>query len=227
MTKKQIKPAVDEALYDEFKKDVRRVYGKVHGNMSKAIEDAITVYMRVGLDPDYHPPTTPDDTSGPEGGSSSHPKNQDQINEFCKDFKERFYGYNRVHTQELTNFIMSETSARSETTIKKWRNRLRNEKLIYYTTDGWWSIKAVDDQQYQTTFSPLDEIYSHLTLGQRVSFKVIQDLTHGSDKATKSVIADLEHAGKLKFLGPGFWRVTAPGDNLDSFDSSVSSDDDY
>ena len=58
MTKKQIKPTVDEVLYEEFKKDVRRVYGKVHGNMSKAIEDAITVYMRVGLDPDYQPPTT-------------------------------------------------------------------------------------------------------------------------------------------------------------------------
>ena len=226
MTKKQIKPKVDEVLYEEFKKDVRRVYGKVHGNMSKAIEDAITVYMRVGLDPNYQPPTTSQGTSGPEGGSSSHPKNQDQIDKFCSDFKERFYGYNRVHTQELTSFIMSETGARSETTIKKWRNRLRNEKLIYYTTDGWWSIKASEDN-YQTTFSPLDEIYSHLTLGQRVSFKVIQDLNHGSEKATKSIIADLEKEGKLKFLGPGFWRVTDPKDSLDTFDSPVSSDNDY
>ena len=73
----------------------------------------------------------------------------------------------------------------------------------------------------------MDEIYSHLTLGQRVSFKFIQDLTHGSEKATKSIIADLEKEGKLKFLGPGFWKVTAPGDTLDSFDSPVSSDDDF
>ncbi len=222
MTKKQIKPKVDDELYELFKKDVRRVYGKVHGNMSKAVEDAINVYMRVGLDPDYQPPTTSDDTSGPEGGSSSHPKNQDQIDEFCKGFKERFYGYSRVHTQELTTFIMSETSARSETTIKKWRNRLRNNKLIYYTNDGWWGIKAVEDH-YQTTFSPLDEIYSHLTIGERVSFKVIQDLTSGNEKATKEVIARLEKKGKLEFLGPGFWKVTAPEDSLDSF--PLSSDD--
>jgi hypothetical protein len=25
-------------------------------------------------------------------------------------------------------------------------------------------------------------------------------------KATKSIIADLEKEGKLKFLGPGFWK---------------------
>ena len=226
MTKKQIKLTVDEDLYGEFKKDVRRVYGKVHGNMSKAVEDAITVYMRVGLDPDYHPPATSQGTSGPEGGSSSHPKNQDQIDEFFKDFKERFYGYSRVQTQELTSFIMSETGARSETTIKKWRNRLRNKSLIYYTTNGWWSIKASEDY-HQATLSPVDTIHSHLTIGERVSFKVIQDLTSGNEKATKEVIARLEKEGKLKFLGPGFWKVTAPEDSLDSFDSPVSSDNDY
>lgn len=226
MTKKQIKPTVDEDLYDDFKHEVRRVYGKVHGNMSKAIEDAIIVYMRVGLDPNYQPPTTSDDTSGPEGGSSSHPKNQEQINEFYKDFKERFYGYNRVHTQELTNFIMSETSARSETTIKKWRNRLRNEKLIFYTTDGWWTIKAAEDD-YQATLSPVDVIYSHLTLGKRISFNEIQNLTSGNEKATKKVIARLEEEGKLEFLGPGFWKVTDPEHNLDSIDSSVTLDDNF
>ncbi len=226
MTKKQIKPTVDEVLYEEFKKDVRRVYGKVHGNMSKAIEDAINVYMRVGLNPDYHPPTTSHGTSGPEGGSSSHPKNQDQIDEFFKDFKERFYGYSRVQTQELTSFIMSETGARSETTIKKWRNRLRDKSLIYYTADGWWSIKAADDY-YQATLSPVDKIHSHLNIGERVSFKAIQDIVNGNEKATKDVIARLEEEGKLKFLGPGFWRVTTPKDSLDSFDSPVSSDNDY
>jgi len=226
MTKKQIKPTVDEVLYEEFKKDVRRVYGKVHGNMSKAIEDAITVYMRVGLDPNYQPPTTSQGTSGPEGGSSSHPKNQDQIDQFFKDFKERFYGYSRVHTQELTSFITSETGARSETTIKKWRNRLRNKNLIYYTTDGWWSIKAVEDY-YQTTLSPVDKIYNQLNLGKTISFDKIQDLTHADEEVTKDIIERMVNEGKLKYLCPGSWKVTAPEGSLDSFDSSVSSDDNF
>ena len=230
MTKKQIKVKVNEELYEDFKEDVRRVYGKIHGNMSQAIEDALNVYIRVGLDPNYQPPQDSPDTCGPEGGSSSHPKNQDQIDEFYKDFKARFYGFSRVHTKELTNFIMSETSARSETTIKKWRNRLRNKGLIYYTNDGWWSIKSADDHKQSTfqqaTFSPIDEIYSHLTLGKRVSFRYIQNITNGNEKATKDLIASMEKEGMLEFLGPGFWKVIDPDPGeMESVDNSVLTDE--
>ena len=82
---------VDEDLYEEFKKDVRRVYGKVHGNMSKAIEDAITVYMRVGLTRITNLPPLRRYLCS-EGGSSSHPKNQDQIMNFLRISRNVFMG---------------------------------------------------------------------------------------------------------------------------------------
>ena len=224
MTKKQIKSKVDEDLYFDFKKEVKRVYGKIHGNMSLAVEDAIKVYMRVGLDPDYKPLASSTDTISSEGGGSSNPKNKVLVDNFIHNFKERFYGYSRVSTKELTNFIMSETSARSDTTIKKWRNRLRDNNLISYTSDGWWKIDGPDTGpgDHQSQLSYLDEIYEHFQPGDRATFNKIREYTNKSEKGAKSFIKQLVNNGRLKYIGPGFWRVLGPNDEIESFENVLS-----
>ena len=51
MTKKRTGILLDEGLFSDFKEYVKRDKGKLHGNLSESVEDALRLYLKIENDP--------------------------------------------------------------------------------------------------------------------------------------------------------------------------------
>ena len=206
---------IDEELYNDFKDYVKRTQGKIHGNISLAVEDALKLYMELGVKPE-NPGSgevgISDLLGGGGGGTPQSHEVKDRL--FIIEFKTRFEEYQLIGSGELKTFIESETGARNKSTIKKWRNKLRDNGLIVYAGSNKWRLNGSDTDK-QTSLSRYNNIYSYMEPGKNISFNQIKDLCHGTDEKTKEIIDTLESEGRLQHLGPGSWRVVSPENMTD------------
>jgi hypothetical protein len=203
---------IDEDVYNDFKDFVKRTQGKIHGNISLAVEDAIKLYMELGINPGSHEGGISDLTLGGGGGTPSGHEVKDRL--FMIEFKNRFEGYQLIGSGELMTFIQSETGARNKSTIKKWRNKLRDNGLIVYVGSNKWRLTGSDTDK-QTSLSRYNNVYSYMEPGKTISFKKIMELCNGTEHKTKEIIKVMESEGRLQPLGPGFWKVLHPENMAD------------
>ena len=217
MGKKQIKLNVDEDVYNDFKDYVKRTQGKIHGNISLAVEDALKLYMELGVKPENpgsHEGGISDLRLGGGGGTPPSHEVKDKL--FMTEFKNRFEDYQLIGSGELITFIQSETGARNKSTVKKWRNKLRDNGLIIYVGSNKWRLTGSDTDK-QTSLSRYNNVYSYMEPGKTISFKRIMELCNGTEEKTKEIIKALESEGRLQPLGPGFWKVLPP-ENLENYE---------
>lgn len=212
MSKKYYKIPIDEELYNDFRDHVKRTQGRVRNNLSLAVEDALKLYMELGVKPEN--PGSPeggisDPMLGGGGGTPHSYQVKDKL--FMNEFKNRFEGYQLIGSGELITFIQSETGARNKSTVKKWRNKLRDNGLIVYVGSNKWRLTGSDTDK-QTSLSRYNNVYSYMEPGEIIGFKRIMELCNGTEEKTKEIIDTLESEGRLIHLGPGSWKVLPPED---------------
>lgn len=214
---------IDEELYSDFKDYVKRTQGKIHGNISLAVEDAIKLYMELGVKPENpgsHEGGLSDLKLGGGGGTPSGHEVKDRL--FMIEFKNRFEDYQLIGSGELVTFIQSETGARNKSTVKKWRNKLRDNGLIVYVGSNKWRLTGSDTDK-QTSLSRHNHVYSYMEPGKTISFKRIMELCNGTEDKTKEIIKTLESEGRLQHIGPGSWKVLSPENVADHESPEVPS----
>lgn len=214
---------IDEELYSDFKDYVKRTQGKIHGNISLAVEDAIKLYMELGVKPENpgsHEGGISDLKLGGGGGTPSGHEVKDRL--FMIEFKNRFEDYQLIGSGELVTFIQSETGARNKSTVKKWRNKLRDNGLIVYVGSNKWRLTGSDTDK-QTSLSRYNHVYSYMEPGKTISFKRIMELCNGTEDKTKEIIKTLESEGRLQHIGPGSWKVLSPENVADHESPEVPS----
>jgi hypothetical protein len=207
MGRKYYKIPIDEALYNNFREHVKRTQGRVRNNLTLSVEEALKLYMELGIKPGSHEGGISDLTLGGGGGTPSSHEVKDRL--FMIEFKTRFEGYQLIGSGELMTFIQSETGARNKSTIKKWRNKLRDNGLIVYVGSNKWRLTGSDTDK-QTSLSRYNNVYSYMEPGKTISFKKIMELCNGTEDKTKEIIDTLESEGRLQHLGPGSWKVLSP-----------------
>lgn len=206
---------IDEELYKEFKDYVKRTQGKIHGNLSLAVEDALRLYMNMGIDPENPETGAPGIYDQLQRGGRGTPQSyQVKDDLFIIEFKNRFEGYQLIGSGELKTFIQSETAARSDKTIKKWRNKIRDRGLIVYVKNNMWRM-AGSDTDKQTSLSRYSDVYNKMELGKTISFQRIKEICNKTERETKEIITHLENEGRLIHLGPGSWKVVSPENMAD------------
>jgi hypothetical protein len=207
MGRKYYKIPIDEELYNNFREHVKRTQGRVRNNLTLSVEEALKLYMELGIKPGSHEGGISDLTLGGGGGTPSSHEVKDRL--FMIEFKTRFEGYQLIGSGELMTFIQSETGARNKSTIKKWRNKLRDNGLIVYVGSNKWRLTGSDTDK-QTSLSRYNNVYSYMEPGKTISFKKIMELCNGTEDKTKEIIDTLESEGRLQHLGPGSWKVLSP-----------------
>lgn len=212
MGRKYYKIPIDEELYNNFREHVKRTQGRVRNNLTLSVEEALKLYMELGIKPGSHEGGISDLTLGGGGGTPSSHEVKDRL--FMIEFKNRFEGYQLIGSGELMTFIQSETGARNKSTIKKWRNKLRDNGLIIYVGSNKWRLTGSDTDK-QTSLSRYNNVYSYMEPGKTISFKKIMELCNGTEHKTKEIIKVMESEGRLQPLGPGFWKVLHPENMAD------------
>ena len=212
MGRKYYKIPIDEELYNNFREHVKRTQGRVRNNLTLSVEEALKLYMELGIKPGSHEGGISDLTLGGGGGTPSSHEVKDRL--FMIEFKNRFEGYQLIGSGELMTFIQSETGARNKSTIKKWRNKLRDNGLIVYVGSNKWRLTGSDTDK-QTSLSRYNNVYSYMEPGKTISFKKIMELCNGTEHKTKEIIKVMESEGRLQPLGPGFWKVLHPENMAD------------
>ena len=212
MGRKYYKIPIDEELYNNFREHVKRTQGRVRNNLTLSVEEALKLYMELGIKPGSHEGGISDLTLGGGGGTPSSHEVKDRL--FMIEFKTRFEGYQLIGSGELMTFIQSETGARNKSTIKKWRNKLRDNGLIVYVGSNKWRLTGSDTDK-QTSLSRYNNVYSYMEPGKTISFKKIMELCNGTEHKTKEIIKVMESEGRLQPLGPGFWKVLHPENMAD------------
>jgi len=212
MGRKYYKIPIDEELYNNFREHVKRTQGRVRNNLTLSVEEALKLYMELGIKPGSHEGGISDLTLGGGGGTPSSHEVKDRL--FMIEFKTRFEGYQLIGSGELMTFIQSETGARNKSTIKKWRNKLRDNGLIVYVGSNKWRLTGSDTDK-QTSLSRYNNVYSYMEPGKTISFKKIMELCNGTEHKTKEIIKVMESEGRLQPLGPGFWKVLPPENMAD------------
>jgi len=212
MGRKYYKIPIDEELYNNFREHVKRTQGRVRNNLTLSVEEALKLYMELGIKPGSHEGGISDLTLGGGGGTPSSHEVKDRL--FMIEFKNRFEGYQLIGSGELMTFIQSETGARNKSTIKKWRNKLRDNGLILYVGSNKWRLTGSDTDK-QTSLSRYNNVYSYMEPGKTISFKKIMELCNGTEHKTKEIIKVMESEGRLQPLGPGFWKVLHPENMAD------------
>jgi len=212
MGRKYYKIPIDEELYNNFREHVKRTQGRVRNNLTLSVEEALKLYMELGIKPGSHEGGISDLTLGGGGGTPSSHEVKDRL--FMIEFKTRFEGYQLIGSGELMTFIQSETGARNKSTIKKWRNKLRDNGLILYVGSNKWRLTGSDTDK-QTSLSRYNNVYSYMEPGKTISFKKIMELCNGTEHKTKEIIKVMESEGRLQPLGPGFWKVLHPENMAD------------
>ena len=207
MGRKYYKIPIDEELYNNFREHVKRTQGRVRNNLTLSVEEALKLYMELGIKPGSHEGGISDLTLGGGGGTPSSHEVKDRL--FMIEFKNRFEGYQLIGSGELITFIQSETGARNKSTIKKWRNKLRDNGHIIYVGSNKWRLTGSDTDK-QTSLSRYNNVYSYMEPGKTISFKRIMELCNGTEDKTKEIIDTLESEGRLQHLGPGSWKVLSP-----------------
>lgn len=210
MGRKYYKIPIDEELYNNFREHVKRTQGRVRNNLTLSVEEALKLYMELGVkpgNPGSGEEGISDQRLGGGGGTPSGHEVKDRL--FMIEFKNRFEGYQLIGSGELITFIQSETGARNKSTIKKWRNKLRDNGLIIYVGSNKWRLTGSDTDK-QTSLSRYNNVYSYMEPGKTISFKRIMELCNGTEDKTKEIIDTLESEGRLQHLGPGSWKVLSP-----------------
>ena len=215
MGRKYYKIPIDEELYNDFREHVKRTQGRVRNNLTLAVEDALKLYMELGVKPE-NPGSGEGGISdlrlGGGGGTPSGHEVKDRL--FIIEFKNRFEDYQLIGSGELITFIQSETGARNKSTVKKWRNKLRDNGLIIYVGSNKWRLTG-SDTDIQTSLSRYNNVYSYMEPGKTITFKRIMELCNGTEEKTKEIIDTLESEGRLQHLGPGTWKVIKTQDIME------------
>lgn len=205
MTNKKTKILVDEGVYTEFREHIKRTKGKIRGELSPSLEEAILVYMKIQEDPELKD-LIHDRLQGTPGGY--HPLSHEiRERNFYLEFKDRFKDYNRVSTGELTTWIESFTGGHNESTLKKWRGRLRDKSLIEYYDNGLWRIPGNETSSQVYLPGTPEYVYNLLEPGKVVSIKKLERVSGLQGTALKNVIKELEKDNKLQSTSPGVWEI--------------------
>ena len=203
--RKKIK--VDEETYKEFRGFIKRTKGKIRGELSPAIEEALKLYMEVHQDPDLRSNIY----DQLRRGHGCHPLDHDgRAQKFYDEFLDRFDGYPLIGSGELNTWIKSYTGSYSETALKKWRGRLRDKGLILYLNNGLWKIPGNATDNQSTLPRSHDYVYSLLEPGKMVSVKKLEKVSGLEGEPLKKLIIKLEDENKLKSTTPGLWDVLEP-----------------
>ena len=203
MTDNRKKIKVDGEVYSNFRDHIKRTKGKIRGEMTPALEEALELYIKIHDNPDLKRRVY---EILPEG-HGSHPQNQ----KFFNEFEERFEGYHLVGSGELNNWIKTYTGAYSLTALKKWRNRLKDTDRIIYINNNRWRLPGNDTGDQATlTPAPHKNLYNLLEPGKKIGLKKLQDLSGRDGPGLKKLILNLEKEGKLEPSGVGYWRVLEP-----------------
>ena len=203
MNKKSDIKGIDTELYKEFREHIKRTKGKIHGNLINSVEDALELYMKINEDPKLKILVS----MQLERGNSHTPKNK--IKNFYKEFNERF-DYPLVGSGELNNWIKLALNITSETALKKWRNRLRDNGYIVYLKDNMWRLPG-NETGKQVKFTPLyDKIYNSLQPGKTVRIEKLKSLCEKEGGDHIKIIMKLEKEHLFKRVNPGVWEVLEP-----------------
>ena len=203
MNKKSDIKGIDKDVYLKFREHIKRNKGKIHGNLINSVEDALELYMKINEDPKLKGLVS----MQLEGGRSHTP--QDKIQNFYNEFEARF-DYPLLGSGELNNWIKSTLNITSETALKKWRNRLRDNGYIVYLKDNMWKIPT-NESGKQAKFTPIyDKIYNSLQPGKTVRIEKLKSLCEKEGEDHIKVIMKLEKEHLFKRVNPGVWEVLEP-----------------
>lgn len=207
MTKNKTEIRVDKELYTEFREFIKRTKGKVHGNLINSVEEALELYMQVHRDPVLRSHIYDQIQRGVGGTPLDHDSREEK---FYKEFKNRFEDYHLVGSGELGTWIENFTGARNPSTIKKWRNRLRDKDLIVYKNNSLWIIPGNETTTQDTLPGAPEYILNVLEPGSLVSYKKLVSISGLEEDPLKELITRLEDTDRLEHTAPGKWLVLDP-----------------